>query len=100
MVKVPVFTVYAVKPQGSPARDVHTQSCLLSATRPSPPVMRCICTSAARLWSVEAAALAKDTYLVLYSLDARRGSCTRRVRGYEYELWVNASEYSRLSVFG
>ena len=25
---------------------------------------------------------------------------TRRVRGYEYELWLNASEYSRLSVFG
>ena len=24
--------------------------------------------------------------------------CTRRVRGYEYELWLNASEYSRLSV--
>eukprot|EP00964_Phaeocystis_antarctica_P021834 scaffold12125_cov63-Phaeocystis_antarctica.AAC.3 len=23
---------------------------------------------------------------------------TRRVRGYEYELWLNASEYSRLSV--
>ena len=25
---------------------------------------------------------------------------TSRVRGYEYELWLNASEYSRLSVFG
>ena len=23
-----------------------------------------------------------------------------RVGGYEYELWLNASEYSRLSVFG
>ena len=38
----------------------------------------------------------RDLSLKVFETIAR----TRRVGGYEYELWLNASEYSRLSVFG
>ena len=36
----------------------------------------------------------------LATIHKKRVYVTSRVRGYAYELWLNASEYSRLSVFG